>query len=127
MRIDREVHAFRRESQQAAPIIDGSETLEGDAHESEITGLVLVERAFHQASQTRMRETLIAPLVLAPEVLEMWPAASDLRTAPAGEPRCWWSGRGSDASQMAEPRQPRRGCRRSWGRNRCSWARSGGT
>lgn len=58
MRIDREVHALRRESRQAAPIIDGSmQTLEGDARESEITGLVLVELAFHQASRTRMGET----------------------------------------------------------------------
>lgn len=127
MRIDREVHAFRRESQQAAPIIDGSETLEGDAQESEITGLVLVELAFHQASQTRMGETLIAPLVLAPEVLEMWPAASDLRTAPRWGAEVLVERSGIGRVPMAEPRQPRPGCRRSWGRNRCSWARSGRT
>lgn len=84
MRIDCEVHAFRLESRQAAPIIDGSmETLEGAARESKITGLVLVQPAFlngdpaelfAQASQARMPVRLIPPLVqpLAPEVLERW-------------------------------------------------------
>lgn len=84
MRIDCEVHAFRLESRQAAPIIDGSmERLEGAARESEITGLVLVQPAFlngdpdelfAQASQARMPVRLIPPLVqpLAPEVLEGW-------------------------------------------------------
>lgn len=85
MRIDCEVHAFRLESRQAAPIIDGSmERLEGAARESEITGLVLVQPAFlngdptelfAQASQAQMPVRLIPPLV-----------------QPLARLRCWRSG-----------------------------------
>ncbi|WP_108523297.1 amidohydrolase family protein [Bradyrhizobium algeriense] len=84
MRIDCEVHAFRREARRAAPIIDGSvDQLGGAARDCAITGLVLVQPAFlsgdatelfAQASQARMPLRLIPPLVqpLAPEVLEEW-------------------------------------------------------
>lgn len=84
MNIDCEVHAFHRESRQAAPIIDGSmETLEGAARESKITGLLLVQPAFlngdpaelfAQARQTGTPVRVVPPLAqpLAPEVLEEW-------------------------------------------------------
>lgn len=84
MRIDCEVHVFRRESRRAVPVIDGSmETLEGAACDSKITGLVLVQPAFlnddsaelfAQASQARIPARFVPPLVqpLAPEVLEEW-------------------------------------------------------
>ncbi|MDE5458634.1 hypothetical protein GWE18_38870 [Bradyrhizobium sp. CSA112] len=72
MRIDCEVHAFRRETRRAAPIIDGSlEELEGAACDCAISGLVLVQPAFlygeptelfAHASQARM-PVIIPPLV----------------------------------------------------------------
>ncbi|WP_247831224.1 hypothetical protein [Bradyrhizobium sp. 200] len=84
MRIDCEVHAFRREARRVAPIIDGSfHKLEDAARDCAITGLVLVQPAsmngdptelFAQASQARMPVRLIPPLVqpVASEVLEGW-------------------------------------------------------
>ncbi|MGY3621994.1 hypothetical protein [Bradyrhizobium sp. USDA 10063] len=84
MRIDCEVHAFRREARRAVPVIDGSmEQLEGAARDCAITGLVLVQPAFlsgdltelfAQASQAQMPVRLVPPLVqpLAPEVLHGW-------------------------------------------------------
>ncbi|WP_426441334.1 amidohydrolase family protein [Bradyrhizobium genosp. P] len=84
MRIDCEVHAFRRETRCAAPVIDGSlQELEGAARDCAVTGLVLVQPAFlnddptelfAQASEATMPVRLIPPLVqpLASEVLEAW-------------------------------------------------------
>ncbi|MCK1641285.1 hypothetical protein IVA95_27810 [Bradyrhizobium sp. 157] len=70
MRIDCEVHAFRRVARRAAPVVDGSlEELEGAARNCAITGLVLVQPAFlngdptelfAQASQARMPVRLIS-------------------------------------------------------------------
>ncbi|KRR11012.1 hypothetical protein CQ10_40465 [Bradyrhizobium valentinum] len=84
MRIDCEVHVFRREARRTAPIIDGClEQLEGAARACAITGLVLIQPAFlngdptelfAQARQARMPVRLIPPLVqpLAPDILEEW-------------------------------------------------------
>ncbi|WBL77842.1 amidohydrolase family protein [Bradyrhizobium xenonodulans] len=84
MRIDCEVHVFRRESRRAVPVIDGSlQQLEDAARDCAVTGLVLVQPAFlnddptelfAQASRVRMPVRLIPPLVqpLEPEVLEAW-------------------------------------------------------
>ncbi|VIO79185.1 amidohydrolase family protein [Bradyrhizobium ivorense] len=84
MRIDCEVHTFRREARRTAPVIDGSvELLDGAARACAITGLVLVQptflhadatELFTQASRARMPVRLVPPLVqpLAPEILEQW-------------------------------------------------------
>ncbi|WOH52575.1 hypothetical protein [Bradyrhizobium sp. sBnM-33] len=55
MRIDCEVHAFRREARRTAPIIDGSlEQLEGAARACAITGLVLIQPAFLNGDPTEL-------------------------------------------------------------------------
>ncbi|WP_076865924.1 amidohydrolase family protein [Bradyrhizobium mercantei] len=84
MRIDCEVHAFRQDARQAAPVMNGSlAQLESAARGCAITGFVLVQPAFlhgdstelfAQASEAHMPVRLIPPLIqpLAPGILEQW-------------------------------------------------------
>ncbi|MFB9261716.1 hypothetical protein ACFFWD_00785 [Bradyrhizobium erythrophlei] len=56
MRIDCEVHAFRRAVRRDAPVIDGSlEQLEGAVSDCTITRLVLVQPAFFKGDPTELR------------------------------------------------------------------------
>src|SRR5262249_52339709 len=87
MKIDCDVHAFRRETIRSAPAIDGSlEQLEDVARECAITGLVLVQPTFMkgdatelfiQGGRARTPVKLVPPLVqpLAPDLLEEWSRA----------------------------------------------------